>query len=151
MNETTKYGRCVSPLRLRLGRRGFLGGAVAAGALGLAGLPGDVLAQAAARKGAVAPLPARGNFVIRNAYVMTMDSGLGDIAKGDVHVKDGAIVAVGRNVAAPGAERIDGTGSIVLPGFVETHWHMNPLASSKLTFAEPPNPFAVSCVCTRGS
>jgi 5-methylthioadenosine/S-adenosylhomocysteine deaminase len=110
---------------LRLGRRGFLGAAVAAGAMGLAGLPSDVLAQAARKGGgAIAPLPARGNIVIRNAYVMTMDPTLGDIAGGDVHVNDGAIVAVGKNLQAPGATRIDGSGTIVLPGFVETHWHM---------------------------
>ncbi|HZP78696.1 MAG TPA: amidohydrolase family protein [Pseudolabrys sp.] len=65
----------------------------------------------------------RGNILIRNAYVMTMDAA-GDIANGDVHVKDGAIVAVGSKLDAPGAMRIDGSGTIVLPGLVETHWHM---------------------------
>ena len=69
-------------------------------------------------------LPARGNFVIRNAYVMTMERDTGDIANGDVHVKDGAIVAVGPKLNAPGARAINGAGMIVLPGLVETHWHM---------------------------
>ena len=73
---------------------------------------------------AAAPkLPARGNFVIRKAYVMTMEKD-GDIKDGDVHVRDGVIVAVGQNLNAPGARTIDGRGMIVLPGFVETHWHM---------------------------
>ena len=72
----------------------------------------------------VPPLPARGNFVIRDAYVMTMDPQLGDIAGGDVHVSNGAIVAVGKAVQAPGAMAINGRGTIVLPGLVETHWHM---------------------------
>src|SRR5262249_11129160 len=40
-------------------------------------------------------LPNRGELVIRSAYVMTMDPTLGDIPRGDVHVKNGAIVAVG--------------------------------------------------------
>ncbi len=64
------------------------------------------------------------SFVIRGAYVLTMDATLGDVANGDVHVQNGAIAAVGKNVAAPGAEVIDGAGMIVLPGFVETHWHV---------------------------
>jgi cytosine/adenosine deaminase-related metal-dependent hydrolase len=66
----------------------------------------------------------RGEFLIRNAYVLTMDASLGDVAGGDVHVRDGAVAAVGRNLAAPGAEVIDGTDMLVLPGFVETHWHI---------------------------
>ena len=77
---------------------------------------------AAASQGAGA-LPARGAFVIRNAYVMTMDEA-GDIANADVHVANGVIVAVGQNLRAPGAAAIDGQAMIVLPGLVETHWHM---------------------------
>jgi hypothetical protein len=54
---------------------------------------------------------------------MTMDEA-GDIANADVHVANGAIVAVGQNLKAPGVSVIDGQGMIVLPGLVETHWHM---------------------------
>jgi 5-methylthioadenosine/S-adenosylhomocysteine deaminase len=68
-------------------------------------------------------LPSRGAFVIRGAYVMTMDDA-GDLAGADVHVADGAILAVGQNLKANGAAVIDGRGMIVLPGLVETHWHM---------------------------
>ena len=67
---------------------------------------------------------ARGAFVLRGGYVMTMDPELGDIAGGDVHVSDGVIAAVGPVLAAPGADSIDARGMIVLPGLVETHWHM---------------------------
>src|SRR5207249_5014546 len=50
---------------------------------------------------------------------------LGDIARGDVHVKNGAIVAVGAGLkASGGAPVLDGRDMIVLPGFVDTHWHM---------------------------
>jgi len=74
---------------------------------------------------ATAPrLPARGNIVIRNAYVMTMEPGVADIKDGDVHVTDGAIAAVGERLEAPAATAIDGAGMIVLPGLIETHWHM---------------------------
>ena len=41
-------------------------------------------------------LPARGEFVIRNGFVLTMDAALGDIPGGSVHVRNGEIVAVGR-------------------------------------------------------
>ena len=96
----------------------------------MAGLTGYAATAAAAEKaekrpgGAMGKLPARGEFVIRNAYVMTMDPSLGDLARGDVHVKGGEIVAVGAGVTAAGAAVIDGRGMIVLPGFVDTHWHM---------------------------
>ncbi len=41
-----------------------------------------------------------------------------------MQVRDGAIVAVGPKLNAPGAATINGDGMIVLPGLVETHWHM---------------------------
>jgi cytosine/adenosine deaminase-related metal-dependent hydrolase len=95
-----------------------------AGALGVAAASGlfssPLMAQAG---GGASRLPARGEFTIANAYVMTMDGALGDIADGSVHVKDGDIVAVGKDLKG-GGEKIDGTGMIVMPGLVETHWHM---------------------------
>jgi cytosine/adenosine deaminase-related metal-dependent hydrolase len=95
-------------------------------ATGLTGLPAFSAQPKKARRGhgPAAALPARSEIVLRNAYVMTMDSALGDIPGGDVHIKNGEIVAVGKAVKAPGATVIDGRGTIVLPGLVETHWHM---------------------------
>ena len=72
----------------------------------------------------VGQLPSRGEFVVRGAYVMTMDPDLGDIPGGDVHVKNGEIIAVGKAIQAPNASILDGQRMIVLPGLVETHWHM---------------------------
>jgi len=71
-----------------------------------------------------ARLPARANVIIRNAYIMTMEAGTGDIKDGDVHVKDGVIVAVGQKLNVAGATIINAAGMIVLPGLIETHWHM---------------------------
>src|SRR3989475_9419259 len=88
------------------------------GALGASGCAGLMSGSGSAR------LPERGEVLIRNAYVMTMDSSVGDLPDADVHVRQGAIVAVGRNIQAGGAHVIEGRGMIVLPGFVETHWHM---------------------------
>lgn len=97
-------------------RREVLGGLLAAGAS--SGAPLN-LVSAQTRTASMA-----NELLIRNAYVLTMDAARGDIAGGDVHVRAGAIAAVGRGLAAPGAEVIDGTGMLVLPGLVETHWHV---------------------------
>jgi 5-methylthioadenosine/S-adenosylhomocysteine deaminase len=53
-----------------------------------------------------------------------MDPDLGDIPGGDVHVKNGEIIAVGKAIQTPNASILDGQRMIVLPGLVETHWHM---------------------------
>jgi cytosine/adenosine deaminase-related metal-dependent hydrolase len=96
----------------------MLNGALAAGAL--TGVPlWPLVAQR--RVDEVAEPP---ELLIRNAYVLTMDEAAGDIAGGDVHVRAGTIAAVGRGLTAPGAEVLDGTGMLVLPGFIETHWHV---------------------------
>src|SRR5258708_36762582 len=105
-----------------LGRRSFIRGGAALGAGGASGLLSTPL-LAQARGGGASRLPARGEFTIANAYVMTMDGALGDIAGGSVHVKNGDIVAVGKDVKG-GGQKIDGNGMIVMPGLVETHWHM---------------------------
>lgn len=69
-------------------------------------------------------LPERSEFIIRNAYILTMDPAMGDIAEGDIHVKNGEILEVGPNLQAPGAAVLDGRRAIVLPGLIDTHWHM---------------------------
>lgn len=63
-------------------------------------------------------------ILIRHASIISMDPELGDIPEGDVLVRDGVIVAVGKNVAAAGATVIDGKGMILIPGLVDSHWHM---------------------------
>ncbi len=71
-----------------------------------------------------APLPARGDFVIRGAHVVTMDANLGDLPDADLLVRNGEIAAVGKDLPAAQAEAISGKGMILLPGFVDTHWHL---------------------------
>lgn len=105
----------ISPVRRRLL------GTAGVGALGASGM---LTACAGIPAGGGATLPATGEYVIRNGYVVTMERGTGDIPRGDVHVRNGAIVAVGPSVSAPGAEVIDAANMIVMPGFIETHWHL---------------------------
>ena len=69
-------------------------------------------------------LPTRGDIVVRGAYVVTMDPALGDKPGADVHIRNGEIIAIGNDVAAEGAEVIAGDGMVMLPGFVDTHWHL---------------------------
>ena len=69
-------------------------------------------------------MPARGEFVLRGGHVLTMDASLGDLPEGDVHVRDGAIVAVGAQSRCTGRAGDRGRDMIVMPGFVDTHWHL---------------------------
>src|SRR5262245_6914970 len=72
-----------------------------------------------------AKLPERGHYLIRNATVaLTMDAKLGDLSGCDIHIRDGEIIAVGQHLQAAGAEIIDASRMIVMPGFVDTHWHL---------------------------
>lgn len=65
----------------------------------------------------------RYEYLIRGGYVLTLDA-RGDLPTGDVHIRDGAVVAVEPEIMAPDAEVIDAAGQIVMPGFVDTHWHL---------------------------
>ena len=96
-------------------RRGFLQAGIG-GALATA-LP--LLSRAQ-----VDPLPGRGEILLRNGRVLTMDAALGDFERADVHLRDGLIVAVGPDLAASAADIVDASEMLVLPGFVETHWHL---------------------------
>lgn len=91
--------------------------------------------RAAAAAPALAALPAlpaaaqapdpRRPLLIRGAHILSMDAGIGDLPRGDVLIQAGVIAGVAPSIAAPdGAEVIDGTGRIALPGFVNGHIHL---------------------------
>lgn len=69
-------------------------------------------------------LPDRSDLVVRSATVLSMDEAVGEPGSADVLVRDGRIEAVGPGLPAAGAREIDGRGRILLPGFVDTHWHL---------------------------
>ncbi len=58
--------------------------------------------------------------------VVTMDDAGSEIAGGSVMIEDGSISWVGPGIpdGAGGAERIDGRGSVAIPGLVNTHHHL---------------------------
>src|SRR5882672_5428902 len=60
-------------------------------------------------------------MIIRGAEIVTMDAALGDFAAADILVEDGAIRAVGPSLDGSGAETIDGSGMIALPGIIDAH------------------------------
>ena len=71
------------------------------------------------------PTPAvRGSYLIKDGAVVTVDPNLGTLPRGDVLVRDGRIEAIGPDLAASAAETIDAADMIVMPGFVDTHYHM---------------------------
>lgn len=106
-------------------RRGFFKfGAGLAAAAGLMRFEARAQIPAPAAASAAKTLPDRGEYVLRGGQVLTMDSGVADLPSGDVHIRDGAIIAVATNVDAPGAQIIDARDMIVMPGFVDTHWHL---------------------------
>ncbi|MEU6537127.1 amidohydrolase family protein [Streptomyces sp. NPDC047000] len=62
-------------------------------------------------------------ILIENAAVVTMDPALGEFERANILIEDGRIAAVGPEVAADGAERIDASRMIAMPGMVDTHRH----------------------------
>src|SRR5271163_4332125 len=65
-----------------------------------------------------------GRTLFKGGTIVTMDPKVPNLSTGDVLVDGGRIAAVGANLEADGAEVIDATGSIVMPGLVDAHHHM---------------------------
>jgi 5-methylthioadenosine/S-adenosylhomocysteine deaminase len=61
--------------------------------------------------------------LIHNATILTMNDGL-EVVSGAVSVRDGRIASVGAEPAAPHDTTVDAAGSVLLPGFVQTHLHL---------------------------
>jgi 5-methylthioadenosine/S-adenosylhomocysteine deaminase len=62
--------------------------------------------------------------LIKNGTVLTMDPVHGQLEGADVLVEDGKIVRVGHRIEVEDCEVIDATGTIVMPGFVDSHRHL---------------------------
>ena len=110
---------CCMP-RSGLSRRQFLcttaGVAVAAPAL----------AASAIGQAEAAPRPAKPGqpILLKGGCVLSLDRAVGDFEQADVLIQGSKIAAVRPNISAPGAQVIDASNSIVMPGFVDTHRHM---------------------------
>lgn len=71
-----------------------------------------------------AALPHRGDYLIRGAFVLSMDDAVGVLPAADVRLVDGWIAEVGTGLDVADAEVIDADRMIAIPGFVATHEHL---------------------------
>jgi 5-methylthioadenosine/S-adenosylhomocysteine deaminase len=66
----------------------------------------------------------RADYLIRDGAVVSVDPTIGMLRRGSVHVRAGVIVDVGVDLDATGAEVIDASDMIVMPGLIDSHHHM---------------------------
>ena len=93
--------------------------------LKLTALAGSAMALPAAAALPTAPAASDGaHWLIRHATVLSMDPQIGELSDADIELRDGVIVAVGKGLMAPGAQLLEASGMIVIPGLVDTHWHL---------------------------
>lgn len=75
-------------------------------------------------RGANVTVVPSGRKLIKGGTVLSMDPSIGDLAVGDVLIDGDQIVKVGTDIeAGTDIEVIDASGTIVMPGFVDTHRH----------------------------
>lgn len=60
-----------------------------------------------------------GSWLLRGGTVCLPDG----MQKSDVLLENGRIAAVGEALAAPGADEVDASGLLVMPGFIDIHTH----------------------------
>lgn len=62
-------------------------------------------------------------LLIRNGTVLSLDRSVGNLVGADILIENGVITEIGPSLRARQAEVVDAAGSIVMPGFVDTHRH----------------------------
>ena len=62
--------------------------------------------------------------LFKGGTIITMDATVPNLEIGDVLIEDDRIVSVGANIETDGAEVIDASASIVMPGLIDAHHHM---------------------------
>ncbi|MDF2372368.1 MAG: 8-oxoguanine deaminase [Rhizobiaceae bacterium] len=83
-------------------------------------------------------------LLLKNADILvTMDGERREIANGGLYAEDGVITMVGPTASLPQTadQEIDASGQIVLPGFVNTHHHLNQTLTRNLPAAQNNNLF----------
>jgi 5-methylthioadenosine/S-adenosylhomocysteine deaminase len=64
-----------------------------------------------------------GSYLIRGAHLLMLDGDNGELVVGDVRIEGARISDIGSGLSSEGAEVIDATGMIAMPGLVDTHRH----------------------------
>jgi len=82
-------------------------------------------------------------FLIKNAYVVTMDDHQREISEGGLFIRDGFIEQVGatRDLPSTADEVLDLEGHVVLPGLVNTHHHFYQTLTRAVPAAQDANLF----------
>src|SRR5712671_1175299 len=65
----------------------------------------------------------RQRLLLKGGTIISMDARVGNLAKGDVLIEGTKISAVGANLNASGAQTIDASNMILIPGFIDCHRH----------------------------
>jgi 5-methylthioadenosine/S-adenosylhomocysteine deaminase len=65
-----------------------------------------------------------GRTLFKGGTIVTMDTDVPNLSTGDLLVEGDRIAAIGVDIDAEGAEVLDATGSIVMPGLIDAHHHM---------------------------
>lgn len=65
----------------------------------------------------------RAPILFKGATILTMEKGSADPFIGDLLVRDDKIAAIGPALDCPDAEVINSTGTVMCPGFIDTHRH----------------------------
>lgn len=65
-----------------------------------------------------------GDVLISGGTVVSVDPAIGTLVGADVLVRDGRIERIGQVGRVPGAERIDASRMVVMPGLIDSHFHM---------------------------
>jgi 5-methylthioadenosine/S-adenosylhomocysteine deaminase len=68
--------------------------------------------------------PSIGSYLIKNGATITCDPSLGTLPRADILVRRGTIERVAPDIDADGVEVIDASDMIVMPGLIDTHYHM---------------------------
>lgn len=64
-------------------------------------------------------------YLIKDAEILTMDKALGHLPIASILIENGLIKKIGTNISAPpGTKVIDGKNAVVMPGLIDSHWHL---------------------------
>src|SRR5580698_4540886 len=109
----------------RVSRRDALraGATIAATAAAAGGLTSGADAQDIHRFDKQPPVDTKHRILLKGGTVISMDAKVGDLAKGDVLIEGTKISAISPELTASGAQVIDATNAIVIPGLVDCHRH----------------------------
>lgn len=90
----------------------------------LATTPNPARSQAQTGANTTANVPSGDTYLIRGAYVVSMDNEFPDLQTADILIRDGTIADISESIDVTGTEVIEAGNMIAMPGFIDTHWHL---------------------------